>query len=286
MNRKKTIVTVTPKVRCAIYTRKSTEEGLDQEFNSLDSQREACLAYIASQKAEGWMTGPVKNGLEELSRVFDAFKTDFAAFDPEIKAKFDATAAASTIDGLKTKFQEFRESLKAGNTVQVEAQAGQAIEALDQVTAKANALDGRVITYYVRQVTQEAHALGGPVGLARGGKLPGFGGGDRIRALLEAGEFVIRKEAVHRYGVGLFTALNAMRLKLPELAFRTGGLVQNLFIPPVPAFAAGGPVAAAEAGQAVNINLSFGGGESFPLQTGRDIADRLVRHLQELQRGR
>src|SRR5580658_6907253 len=41
-------------VRCAIYTRKSTEEGLDQEFNSLDAQREASEAFIASQKNEGW----------------------------------------------------------------------------------------------------------------------------------------------------------------------------------------------------------------------------------------
>ena len=46
------------KVRCAIYTRKSTEEGLDQEFNSLDAQREACEAYIASQKHEGWILMP------------------------------------------------------------------------------------------------------------------------------------------------------------------------------------------------------------------------------------
>jgi site-specific DNA recombinase len=43
------------KVRCAVYTRKSSEEGLEQEFNSLDAQREACEAYIASQRAEGWM---------------------------------------------------------------------------------------------------------------------------------------------------------------------------------------------------------------------------------------
>jgi len=41
------------KVRCAVYTRKSTEEGLEQEFNSLDAQREACEAYIASQRSEG-----------------------------------------------------------------------------------------------------------------------------------------------------------------------------------------------------------------------------------------
>jgi len=43
-----------PLVRCAIYTRKSTEEGLEQAFNSLDAQREASEAYIASQKNEGW----------------------------------------------------------------------------------------------------------------------------------------------------------------------------------------------------------------------------------------
>jgi site-specific DNA recombinase len=42
------------KVRCAVYTRKSSEEGLEQEFNSLDAQREACEAYITSQKHEGW----------------------------------------------------------------------------------------------------------------------------------------------------------------------------------------------------------------------------------------
>jgi site-specific DNA recombinase len=42
------------KFRCAVYTRKSSEEGLDQEFNSLDAQREACEAYVVSQKHEGW----------------------------------------------------------------------------------------------------------------------------------------------------------------------------------------------------------------------------------------
>lgn len=46
---------MTIRQRCAIYTRKSTEEGLEQEFNSLDAQREACAAYILSQKHEGWM---------------------------------------------------------------------------------------------------------------------------------------------------------------------------------------------------------------------------------------
>jgi len=45
-------------IRCAIYTRKSSEEGLEQSFNSLDAQREACAAFIASQRHEGWRALP------------------------------------------------------------------------------------------------------------------------------------------------------------------------------------------------------------------------------------
>src|SRR5262249_54292381 len=48
------------KSRCAIYTRKSTEEGLEQDFNSLDAQREACAAFIQSQKHEGWTVLPTQ----------------------------------------------------------------------------------------------------------------------------------------------------------------------------------------------------------------------------------
>lgn len=52
------VSTVSPHIRCAIYTRKSTDEGLDQEFNSLDAQREACEAYAVSQRHEGWVVLP------------------------------------------------------------------------------------------------------------------------------------------------------------------------------------------------------------------------------------
>lgn len=45
-------------VRCAVYTRKSTEEGLEQEFNTLHAQRKACAAFILSQKQEGWQLLP------------------------------------------------------------------------------------------------------------------------------------------------------------------------------------------------------------------------------------
>src|SRR5947209_12472020 len=47
-----------PLARCAVFTRKSTEEGLEQEFNSLDAQREAGEAFVASQRHEGWTCLP------------------------------------------------------------------------------------------------------------------------------------------------------------------------------------------------------------------------------------
>jgi site-specific DNA recombinase len=58
---KKPSATVSPprqKLRCAVYTRKSSEEGLEMEFNSLEAQRESCEAYVASQRAEGWILVP------------------------------------------------------------------------------------------------------------------------------------------------------------------------------------------------------------------------------------
>src|ERR1700731_5212052 len=50
-------------IRCAIYTRKSSEEGLEQEFNSLQAQREACEAFIDSQRHEGWIC--VRTGYDD-----------------------------------------------------------------------------------------------------------------------------------------------------------------------------------------------------------------------------
>ena len=55
MKKPRTAVRQNRSVCCAIYTRKSSEEGLEQEFNSLQAQREACEAFIDSQRHEGWL---------------------------------------------------------------------------------------------------------------------------------------------------------------------------------------------------------------------------------------
>ena len=60
MSRRTSIDTPAARVRCAIYTRKSTDEGLEQDFNSLDAQREAAEAFIASQRHEGWVALPMR----------------------------------------------------------------------------------------------------------------------------------------------------------------------------------------------------------------------------------
>ncbi len=57
-DRQKSVPRSSKRKRCAIYTRKSTDEGLEQAFNSLDAQREACAAFISSQKHEGWTVLP------------------------------------------------------------------------------------------------------------------------------------------------------------------------------------------------------------------------------------
>ncbi len=75
----------TKQIRCAIYTRKSTEEGLEQDFNSLDAQREAAEAYIASQQHEGWVCLP--------DRYDDGGYTGANMERPALKRLFDDVEA-------------------------------------------------------------------------------------------------------------------------------------------------------------------------------------------------
>ncbi len=105
---------VTPKIRCAVYTRKSNEEGLDVQFNTLDAQREACEAYIASQKSEGWFLVPdnyddggfsggnlERPALKRLMKDIDAGKVDVVIvykIDRLTRSLMDFTKLVETFD--------------------------------------------------------------------------------------------------------------------------------------------------------------------------------------------
>jgi TP901 family phage tail tape measure protein len=99
---------------------------------------------------------------------------------------------------------------------------------------------------------EEAAKTGGPIGLDAGGKIQGYGGGDTVPAMLEKGEFVIRKEAVQKYGQGLFASLNSM-----VAGMKIGGMIPKV---QMPKFSDGGSVSAASgfslSNQLHTINLN------------------------------
>lgn len=122
----------------------------------------------------------------------------------------------------------------------------------------------RHTTIHIREGRRLGGIIGGdPARFARGGKLPGYGGGDRIPALLESGEFIIRKEAVKKFGAHVFTAMNNLRLpELPDL---------SALLPSLPR-----PVAAAP-GASMVLELKLPGGDSVTATVSGDDAERLAR---------
>ncbi|MBF0094668.1 MAG: recombinase family protein [Alphaproteobacteria bacterium] len=122
------------KIRCAIYTRKSSEEGLDMEFNSLDAQREACESFIASQKTEGWILVPdrfddggfsggniERPGLKRLLADIEAGKVDCIVtykIDRLTRSLADFAKLVETFDRAKVTFvsvtQQFNTTTSMG----------------------------------------------------------------------------------------------------------------------------------------------------------------------------
>ncbi|HEY0150228.1 MAG TPA: recombinase family protein [Allosphingosinicella sp.] len=114
------------KVRCAIYTRKSTEDGLEQEFNSLDAQREACAAYILSQRHEGWVQLPElyddggysggtmeRPGLKQLLTDVEAGKVDVIVLykvDRLTRSLADFARIVEVLDGAGASFVSITQS--------------------------------------------------------------------------------------------------------------------------------------------------------------------------------
>lgn len=103
------------------------------------------------------------------------------------------------------------------------------------------------------------------------GKLSGYGGGDKIKALLEKGEFIIRKEAVRALGIARLNTINQGRLP----RFQTGGPVT----PKLPRFAGGGVVNKKSSGGTVDLNINMGG-QTFKAQTETEVANALAEYLQ------
>lgn len=119
---------------------------------------------------------------------------------------------------------------------------------------------------------------------ARGGKLPGYGGGDRVRALLEPGEFVMRKEAVARYGVPFMQALNTLRLNdINTVKARVGGLIAEANSTREQRFQQGGLATGGESMGTINVNMTFpGSSKPVPMKIGQEHVRQLLRELERM----
>ncbi len=180
-------------------------------------------------------------GMDKTAAKIREIKKELAAIDAlEVDPAAQLSESAGTVDeeivkigdtwtgvnkqmsqDTKTTTSEFTDEW--GRTWdELEADAGKSIDeilkGIEEI--KKSAAEGAVIPI----TATEGHKEGGPIGMNVGGKVPGgWGGGDRISALLEPGEFVMRKEAVAKWGLGFMSGLNA--LKSNPVRMQSGGAV-------------------------------------------------------------
>ncbi|MBF0421894.1 MAG: phage tail tape measure protein [Magnetococcales bacterium] len=245
------------------------------------------LATVSEDLGKGKIDA-VRDGMTSLVQTYTTLVQSLDTFDPKFAEKFDTKDAWESVDTFAQKVLEVEKTVNDAPPMKVNADTSQAESALKAIIDEAKSLDGRVITYTVKQITEGG---GGAVsnsdwadyGFARGGMLPGYGGGDKIRALLEAGEFVVNKDAVRRYGPSFMDAINQMQLQEPQ-RFSSGGGVQLPSLPP-PRYASGGLVDSPPVEGVIRLDLSIGGQQPSTVFGSRDQISTLVTALREVGRG-
>ena len=209
----------------------------------------------------------------ELQQYQEQLKAN-AAREQQVKIGADISAAESQLELLNANIAAMTDDPKQ---VQIEA-VDEATAAINAIQAQLDALKDKTVTVTVVEKTVQARRWGGfitdPLGnipkFRTGGKLPGYGGGDRVHALLEAGEYIIRKEAVAKYGAGALHAINNMRL--PK--FQNGGMV-----------GAESARTGSTTPDLVNINLNLGGGRIVPFTTKREQVQSIKDAFAFIERG-
>ena len=226
-------------VLAKLKTEAAKGEKADQgELNTLYQRATGLIKGVEEAKIAKAKTSTEKNSAEReaerlLTEAFDAQKGALDKIGQQHKANADTLLpslkeAQTKLGDMNTALSDLDRSLAQAKQLKLE------LAGLDEVKSQfADLLKTEVKTIIVKTVAQgaaasadesapEGHRLGGLIrALAKGGKLSGYGGGDTVWALLERGEFVVRKEAVSQYGPGLFAALNARK-------FAAGGNVEGV----------------------------------------------------------
>ncbi|MFL9499233.1 hypothetical protein ACJMQP_04165 [Rhodopseudomonas palustris] len=258
-------------------------------LTSLPQQFTTAFASVQSIMAGAW--GAVSQGASDLWASIQAL---FAAGVQYITDAFAAVpgAISGAWAGVVGFFTGLWDSVKALAVAAGDGISGALQGAVDAVVGYFKSMYDSV-TGWLDTIAEKAKAvaaavtsaLGGgggggePQKNARGGYIrgPGTSTSDSILSWLSNGEFVVKADAVRKFGVGFFATLNSLRVpRMP--AFNTGGLVDFAMsaLPPVPGFAAGGVVAVPSGGsnngRPVTLNI---GPDSFPMLAADDVVDRL-----------
>lgn len=276
-------------------------KGTYQEYLTLNKQIQQLQAELQQKGGDAQRTAISAN--QALQTSTEGVKKSGELAIEILKKQEEATKEAADALNEESGWQVAAEGLtKAGEEARQLAEASQQFDEewktaiINMGVEFAKELDAleRNINHTLRPrkllietETREKHAAGGMVGrFAGGGHLPGYGGGDKIRALLEAGEFVVRKEAVSKYGAGFFHALNSMRIDgLSMIKARIGGLIESAGRVSVQRFQQGG--LATSPGQAtgetitVNLNLPTSG-RPLTMRARREEARELLRQVGDL----
>lgn len=230
-----------------IKDRADRQIGLAKELTSNE------MAAIAASSASEQKKTAYRREIE----ILDQLATSQKAQSEDFQEQVDKIQAS--VDDLENKLRILKEE---PTEIKIEADIEKATEQLNEIDRRLAELRRGVKI----PITVDNSGESAP-GFAGGGLIPGYGGGDRIYALLEAGEFVMRKEAVQKVGTGILNALNGLRLP----SGWNGGL---------PQFANGGPVG----GDTVNLNISLGGSR-FQLFGARDQVKGFSEAMTRLARG-
>ncbi|MBW2560747.1 MAG: hypothetical protein JRE40_07825 [Deltaproteobacteria bacterium] len=230
--------------------RKALREGDYKNAESLAKQAESLYSSLARKvtkedeggkdvvtKALKDTTKIAQGGIKQVGEFLESVYEIQKKKDAEVRDDLLALAAAAkeSLDELAKK-REAEIEIKVPN--------------LESMQKKLNDLAKPLTKYihikYVKSGSPDSSST--PVKKAVGGMIPGFGGGDNVHALLEKGEFILRKEAVAKYGLGLISKLNSLSFKLPDMS----GL---------PKFASGGLVSASDQGLAETLVVRFQAGD-------------------------
>jgi len=253
--------------------REAMAKGDYELAKKLAKDAESLYADLATEvkKTDGGKDVVVQ-ALEDTKEVAINGVTEVGKFIEDLYGK-QRDAAATARDKWTATADEINNQLDA-IAKQREADIKIQLRGLEAAQSAINRLT-RDVTKHITVVTHHVDAkrfggIAGTIKAATGKILSGFGGGDRIRALLEAGEGVVRKEAIRKYGAAFFHAYNNMKLDLSGLAkAKLGGLVSNTSIPVMTgsplALQSGGIALGTSSGETMTIRFQAGSAE-MPLQ--------------------